>query len=332
MIRTVSLQLGLALALLLLVEGAVRVTVPEITPVGTDKGLFADSVYADTPGPRPGASGLSNGARFSAMDAAGYGFWRYAGGHDPSRRSWLLLGDSVTMGIGVHPDSTFAGRLAHGLPEINVLNPSMLGYSGRDYAAIGRVLVPETGSPPFELSRVFVFWCLNDIYSSAGPLPDPDQTVRDVGGSFLSFARRHLHIYQFLKATLFDRPRRYWEYDSRLYRGELVGRAAGDLGTIAALASERRIEVTVVLLPYEYQLRQGGGDGLWGPQKRMSTRLRSIGIVPLDPSRYLLDRVDDPADLFLYGDGIHFSSRGHDLISRFLREGLSGRSAAGSPG
>lgn len=320
MIRTLALQLALALALLFLVEAGVRVSIPEITPVGTDKGLFADSVYAGAPGLRPGASGLSNGARFSAMDVAGYGFWRYAGGHDPSRRSWLLLGDSVTMGLGVHPDSTFAGRLAHGPPQINVLNPSMPGHSGGDYVAIARALVPESGKPPVDLSRILVLWCLNDIYSSAGPLPDPDQAVRDAGGSFLSFARRHLRVYQFLKNTLFDRPRRYWEYDSRLYRDELVGRAAGDLATIAALGSERGVEVTVVLLPYEYQLRQGRAEGIRRPQERMSARLRSIGITPLDPSAYLLQRVDDPADLFLYGDGIHFSSRGHELIYRFLRE------------
>ena len=320
MIRTLSLQLALALALLFVVEAAVRISIPEITPVGTDRELFADSVYAGAPGPRPGASGLSNGARFAAMEVAGYGFWRYAGGHDPSRRSWLLLGDSVTMGMGVHPDSTFAGRLAAGQPEINVLNPSMPGYSGGDYVAIARTLVPRGGSPPVDLSRVLVLWCLNDIYSSAGPVPDPDQTVRDVGGSFLSFARRHLRVYQFLKNALFDRPRRYWEYDSRLYRDELVSRAAADLGLIAALGSQRRVEVTVVLLPYEYQLRQGRGEGIWRPQERMSARLRAIGIAPLDPSAYLLERVDDPADLFLYGDGIHFSSRGHELISRFLGE------------
>lgn len=320
MVRTLSLQLVLALGVLFLVETAVRVAIPEITPQGTDGGLFADSVYADTPGPRAGASGLSNGARFSAVDVAGYGFWRYAGGHDPSRRSWLLLGDSVTMGIGVHPDSTFAGRLAREVPGINVLNPSMPGYSGRDYVAVARALIPARGTSPVDLSRVLVLWCLNDIYSSAGPLADPDQTVRDVGGSFLSFARRHLHVYQFLKATLFDRPRRYWEYDSPLYRDELVGRAAGDIAAIAALGSERGIEVTVVLLPYEYQLRQSRGEGIRRPQEQMSTHLEPFGIIPLDPSSYLLDRVEDPAELFLYGDGIHFSSRGHELISRFLME------------
>ena len=320
MIRVLALQVVLALGVLFLVEAAVRVAIPEITPQGTDSGLFADSVYADTPGPRPGASGLSNGARFSAVEVAGYGFWRYAGGHDPSLGAWLLLGDSVTMGLGVDPDSTFAGRLAREVPGINVLNPSMPGYSGRDYVAVARALMPGSGGSPVDLSRVVVLWCLNDIYSSAGPLADPDQTVRDVGGSFLSFARRHLHVYQFLKNALFDRPRRYWEYDSRLYRDELVTRAAGDIGTIAALGTDRRIEVRVVLLPYEYQLRQSRDEGIWRPQEQMSARLRSIGIAPLDPSRYLLDRVGDPAELFLYGDGIHFSSRGHELISRFLME------------
>ena len=196
------------------------------------------------------------------------------------------LGDD---GHRVHPDSTFAGRWR--------------------------------GTCQVDLSRILVLWCLNDIYSSAGPLPDPDQTVRDMGGSFLSLARRHLHVYQFLKATLFDRPRRYWEYDSRLYREELlVSHSAGDIAAIAALGSERRIEVTVVLLPYEYQLRQGRGDDIWLPQERMSARLRATGIIPLDPSPYLLDRVKDPAELFLYGDGDPLLVEGHELISRFLRE------------
>ncbi|QXD14236.1 SGNH/GDSL hydrolase family protein [Rhodocaloribacter litoris] len=307
-LRILTINLAVLLLLLAAVEGAVRLAVPEVRPNGTDRRLLADSVYGATPGLRPHAEGTSNGARFRVN---GQGFWHYTAGIAPGRPGWLLLGDSVTMGPGVDPDSTFAGRLAARLDTLNVLNPSLIGYDVHDYGAVLRTLLARDD---LNLHRVTVFWCLNDAYAPA--TTDPNAGVRRLAGPVLTFLRRHVRTYAWLKAHLADRPRTYFEHDRRLYDGPALEAALAGLDTLHRLADTRGLRLEIVLLPYEYQLRRAGEPGLFHPQDVLKKHLRDIPVY--DAAPFLLAHTRKPETLYLYGDGIHFSERGHALLARFL--------------
>lgn len=315
--RLLLINLLVTLGLLAVVEGGVRLFVPGITPTGTDARLVADSVYGAVPGLRPGAVGTSNGARF-AVDR--HGFWRYAAAADTSRPAWLFLGDSVTMGIGVDPDATFAGLAAARSPAWSVLNPSLIGYSSRDYRVLLDHLTRSGG--PFRVERATIFWCLNDVYAAAPGLGEPGRVVRRVGGPALAFLRRSSYTYHWLKDAFFDRPLAYLEHDRRLYEGPPLEGALEDLRAMARLADERGVRLEVVLLPYAAQLRRGAPPEALAPQTLLRDALAEIGLPTHDPLPYLLAHAARPEVLYLYGDGIHFSAEGHAVVARFLAERL----------
>ena len=303
--------------LILLLELVVRLTVPEIRPAVTEAGLFADSVFAESPGPRPGASGESMGARFSVDQR---GFWEYpaAAGTDDA---WLFLGDSVTMGIGVEPDSTFAGRVA-AASNADVLNPSVPGFGASDYV---RVLETVLARPDIAIGRISVFWCLNDAYHSQGTLSSPGG-IRTLAPAVMGFVYRHLRAYQWLKAQLFDRPKTYFEFDRSLYQGDSLyfEQAAREIGRLRDLADARDVDLDFVLIPYEFQFR--GGDDL--PQRRLRTLLDTLEIPFIDlylqwagPDGTRSGR--DARELYLYGDGIHLSPLGHALAAEALAAGTT---------
>lgn len=289
----------------------VRATNPEITPLGTSKGLMSDSLFGHIPGPTPGSSGLSNGARFH-VDSRG--FWQYARGVGGEKPGWLLIGDSVTMGIGVRPDSTFAGILARSLSaELELLNPSLIGYASHHYRALVRHFLQSGHRGVPEIHRITIFWSLNDAYHS-GQIDDPKGKFKKIAEPLLRFMRRYMYTYQWVKASFVDRPKRYYEHDTRLYSGESLDRAISDLSEIAALCDLHDILCDVVLLPYEYQLREPDVR----PQRTLEARMADLSLRVHDPFRWILSRTDDPSSLFLYGDGIHFSDVGHRLIAEYV--------------
>jgi hypothetical protein len=300
--------LGL-LTLLVVVELSIRVVFPEIIPRGTDRRLFADSIYGDAPGLQVGGSGLSDGQEFEVDED---GFWRYADVRADSLPAWLFLGDSVTMGIGVPPDSTFAGRIAAAIDTVRLLNPSMIGYAARHYEDVTQAL---SGAVP-SLRRVVLFWCLNDVYDAS--LADPGQALRSAVAPILTFLRRHVRTYEWIKAVAADRPRVYYSHDAALYVRGLPESSVRELKAIAAGAEAAGARLDVVVMPYEYQVRRMGEDSVLGPQRAVAAVGDSLGISVHDPSHFLTAQNAESSDLYLFGDGIHLSNRGHRLLAEYL--------------
>jgi lysophospholipase L1-like esterase len=328
--RVVAVNVAVALGLLGLLEGAVRLLLPAVGPAATDAALVADRVFADatgaSPGLRPGAEGESHGVRLR-VDARG--FLRYAGndGLPDSTAAWLLLGDSVAMGLGVPPDSSLAGRLALAADSLRVLNPSLLGYAAADYA---RVLDALLADPALRLARVTVLWCLNDVYPEA-PVGEPGHGLRTAAGGLVAALNRHSRLYRALKAAALDRPLAFYRFDRRFYAPHAAPPppdAAADtalaphlpaaLDRLAAMRDRCAawgIPFAVAVVPYEAQLRPpapGTVEGERLPQRVLLDGLRARGIPALDLAPALEAAAQgDPAALYLWSDGIHLSARGH---------------------
>jgi hypothetical protein len=325
-----------------LFELIVRILVPSIQPQGTDRALYAENRFGESHGLRPNSSGRSNGA---AVHADWNGFRVTSISPDTTGPGWLLLGDSVTLGIGVEADSTFSGILQSRFPPVNVLNPSMIGWDVRDYARVFRHFVVEDRDR-HRIERVLLFWCLNDLYRGGEAVKMPGGRIRARAGKAFGALRSHSRFYYFLKTLLFDRARDYYLFDSRLYTedstgvADAIGRLAELRGSCMSLHRWRQrgpdapakrltpnrnfrdgIAFTVVLLPYEYQLRdhESGRDE---PQRIMGAELKSRGIEVLDPLPYLRASGMDSKKLYLYGDGIHLSAAGHRMMADFLWQRL----------
>ncbi|WP_420456949.1 SGNH/GDSL hydrolase family protein [Rubrivirga sp.] len=317
-----AVNVAVGLALLLALEGAVRLLRPDIAAAGTDAALLLDRAFVDadgeTTGLRPGAVGEANGV---PVRVDGAGFHLYAGNAavPDSAGAWLWLGDSVLFGVGVAQDSTVAGRLAARQDTARVLNPAVLGWGTADYrrrldAALAAGLRPD---------RVTLLWCLNDADparpAGAGDVPRPED-VRRRGKMWLNV---HSRLYRFAKDLALDRPARYFAHDGALYeplavsasaRPEApVDRALAPLWALVDTLGARGIPLDVAVAPYEPQLRPGGSRA---PQAALVARLRARGVPTLDLfDAFAQAAGDDPAALYLWSDGIHFSARGHAVAA-----------------
>ncbi len=232
----------------------------------------------------------------------------------------------LTMGIGVAPDSTFAGRLSALCPAWRILNPSWVGYSSADYLNITRALL-STESPArstvSSIRRVTIFWTLNDVYSHCDVGVPPGQVLRANGFPILNWLRQHYRTYAWLKQMFFDRPKAYFEFDSQFYRRDdpRFVAALHDVSAIRDVCTKRNVELQIVLLPYEYQLRPID-SGAHLPEQLLSQMLDSLHVQWCDLTPSLRKLPGNPQSLYLYGDGIHFSKRGHREISRDVQEAL----------
>jgi hypothetical protein len=138
-IMLVFFNLAIALLFVGALEMFVRLTIPEIQELGTDASLITPNTYGPSAGLTPNCTAKCYGA---AVRTDSEGFIQYSSNDLDHGPSWLILGDSVTMGVGVNSDSTFSGLLAASLDSLKVLNPSLIGYSSRDYVNVLRVLLP----------------------------------------------------------------------------------------------------------------------------------------------------------------------------------------------
>ena len=213
------------------------------------------------------------------------GMLSYADAYDATKKSILFLGDSVTMGIGVDPDSTFVGRLSQKMDTVNVLNPSLIGYNVQDYQRILNAWVADDDRRMrYGIERVLLFWCLNDVYSDNVLINEPGSTLRSIGGWVLPWVRRNAMSYQWLKAMVTDRPAAYFQHDAAFYHEDNPALVTSlDLLTaMQALCEEKDVKLEVILLPYAYQLRDEARDAGAKPQVLMRRLLHARNIAVAD--------------------------------------------------
>lgn len=280
----------------------------------TQQSLLKNGVYYDSQGLKPNSSGLSSDV-LKYVDE--FGFWKYSSGKK-SKNKILFLGDSVTMGIGVENDSTFAGILNNSSNGLAILNTSLIGYSSHDYKNIVKKLI-EDEKNKIGINCIFIFWCLNDVYSNL-PVSDSPEIVND---SFINkiiiFLRNNSYFYHLLKSIVSDRPKAYYFYDKTFYniQNTHFKQSIDDLIEIDRIANEYNLSIELFLLPYEYQLRDNGYELRNSPQRLLSKNLKNTKIKVRDCSTFF-NIVDDLGEYYLYGDGIHFSYRGHKAMAEYI--------------
>ncbi len=298
-------------------ELTTRYFFPQIQLQGTTKNLFVDNAYFCSSGLTPGSCGFSNGV---SVKISPFGFRECSTKIDTSQISWLILGDSVTFGIGVEADSTVAGRLQSSLRSLNILNPATLGYAIQDYENLVNHFIFKQNNK-FRIAKILLFWCLNDIYLVVPDWETPGGSWRYLLGDVLKFIRCHSRFYMLCKTTFFDRPKSYYLFDEKFYetnRPEFRN-AIQKINTISEICHSQKIDFAVVLLPYEFQFRKIGSIRDQ-PQMVMKRELSKLGIKCLDPLHYLCAQGIASKKMYLFGDGIHLSKAGHKAIAEFLNK------------
>jgi hypothetical protein len=288
-------------------------------------------VYGPTVGHAPNARARSFEASvFTDADGFRVPGPRAAGGGRPAV---LVMGDSVAFGAGVEEPLTFVGRLRAAHPSREFLNAAVIGYTVRDYENVARHLLPRHP----EVQEALLVFCLNDLTDSSAALireslervdrpanlVDRARNVRLLG-SFNATLRSHSKLYLWVKNALTDTPQRYFRADLALYdvSDERLAELLAPLERLWGQLERAGVPLTVVLVPYEAQLRLQGDDVL-RPQRRLSAFFDARGISYVDLTAPLARAGADGTELYLPGDAMHLCAAGHRAVFELLHPRLA---------
>lgn len=240
------------------------------------------------------------------------------------QRAILLLGDSVTFGVGVPEEKTFAGLLRSSDQSSAVYNAAVNGFSLPDYL---RTAERALSDHP-EIDEVILFYCLNDFReigqseekpASASGLAGVKRMIASAFAGMNEFLGPRSKLYVLITGLTTDPSRRYFEWDLSLMDAA-SGRSKEILEPIAKiheLVKQRNGRFAVFLNPYEFQMRQEGGD--FSPQDRIIEYLRAKDIRYID-TRDAFRQLPRPSSAFLFADPMHLSESGHRVVYDQLTE------------
>lgn len=314
-----------SLLLLLACEAAVRVAFPALNFLGLDRGMFA---------PVAGGAGFGNSPRFSGkafgvevkIDADGFRVGRTQLRPEPAAGGTVaFVGDSVTFGVGVKDENTFVALFAAAHPDLRVVNAAVIGYGLEDYVVALRLLLEQPG---LNVRHVFLGICLNDvspsgkvsILAATGAKPADAEAKESLLSRINAYLRERSKLYLLLKAALMDTSRNYFVADLARYKDpEALERELAHLDTVSRMLASRGVGLTVVLFPYEYQLRGQNAPDIWEPQRLIAARLERAGIPYLDVAgEFARDTARHgrrSGEYFLFNDPMHLSPVGHQVVA-----------------
>lgn len=298
--------------LIFISEWIIGLLYPEIQVQATSKNIIQSNRYFSSAGLLPNSTGLTNG---NTITVDSFGSRKTAHIFDSSLPTDLYFGDSVTMGLGVEDDSTFSAIVQSQFPDRNILNFGLVGYDIDDYKNLTTHFISLKDS--LSINKVILFWCLNDIYDSSIDQFSPSKPVtNELLNQTISIIRSNSKLYAFLKANFVDRPKSYFQFDVRFYSNEnyRYHEILKELLSIRDRFQAAGIQFQIFLLPYEFQIRS---NNLF-PQVEMSNTLNEQGLLAKIIVRNFINSSFSSGQLYLYGDGIHFSNSGHRLVADIL--------------
>lgn len=311
-------SLSFCVICILLLEVCTRFLRPDINFQDTERSLLREKVFGETEGWQPNASGISFGKRATIDE---FGFRKLVSPAKPVA-SWLILGDSVTFGVGVADEEIYVQLLQNDLPTVKLWNTAMIGYNIKDYRNVLQHFMVASQDKQ-DIKRVILFFCLNDV--DLGQRLEKDQAPNlgtpGFAAQIMSYLRRHSKFYMLAKNAMSDRSRVYFLNDLQLYEedGKDFKLATNMLSEMQTFLQARGVDLTIVIPPYEYQLRTKDEKHL-SPQKLLTAYFKEKGIAYIDAYEYFARSGGDVSQNFLYADFAHFSPQGHRLMYNLLKD------------
>lgn len=307
-LKVILVNLMVLFALLALFELSARLFVKNLRTQGTDYTLFDADVYGHSTGLSKQAMGKSFGKTASTDN---YRFRQTGNKKKTKTNSKLYIGDSVTFGVGMEDNQTFTS-LHESLGDQNIYNPSVLGWTIVDY---GNALQDVLAYPEFQFESVTLFFCLNDI--SVNVTNKTMASHSSPIGFIFEFLKRNSYAYVYTKHLFFDRSKHYFEHDALEYEDpSKIERLELEIKHIKNITSSHNVNLQVVLLPYEFQLRKQANASIFKPQQIVKSILNKHNIAYHDAAVIL--SAPTSTDLYLKADGIHFSAKGHQILAQWL--------------
>jgi len=279
----------------------------EINLQYTSAGLYKEQFYsAKTDGWLPNAEGSSCGkpVKINSLGLRGPEI-----NLNTNKKKILLLGDSVLFGIALNEEETIPAILRNKL-DACIINTAVIGYATQHYIDVLHYWIRK-----IKLNRVVLFFCLNDIDNRANVVNK--STYLNLSDFILTQLRSRSKFYMLMKNSTSDRSKVYFLLSHQAYKADDADFISGmkDVMAMRAMCDAEDIQFDVIILPFEYQLKHRGQEGIWTPQELMADffQQNKIDYLKIDFPDFEGDALKK---LYLYADGIHFSALGNRLIAK----------------
>lgn len=248
--------------------------------------------------------------------------------YDNTKNSILILGDSVTYGVGVKEKDTFVGILRNRLLKNNFYNTAIFGHNIESYLYI---LKKNNKKFSKEINQIVIFLCLNDIVSYQGAVFQEKSKEKNKNNNFQKnilnntfalklnvFLREKSGLFVLFKSLLTDPVERHYNYMRALYESEKnLIKFKNTISEISNFAKKNNINYKYVLLPYAHQIINNCEKEFLKPQEIIKEIFDSENLFLNDYTNNFC-KISNNKDLFLKYDPVHLSKYGHKYVSDLL--------------
>ncbi|MBU0683826.1 MAG: hypothetical protein KJ864_06020 [Candidatus Omnitrophica bacterium] len=311
----------------------------DIPFLGNSRALFVKNAYGDSIGNAAKIEAVSFGTKVYT-DINGFRVPIDFEGIRKPGRAILFLGDSVAFGPGTREEDTFVGLARKEFLTMNIYNSAVIGYDTRDYKNVMEHFIPQHE----EVERIYLIFCLNDICHRSAELIDnaigalkqesgqANKMICSLGANrFIQKINQYLRsrskLYLALRHILTDPSALSWEADRLLYESDNEENFMKTMRAIIYIndaAKIKKIPFTVIIAPYEFQLRDNfKGNHL--PQEKLVSFFKKEGINYINALDYFKGRGIKSKEIFLTSDPMHFSPKGHKIMHEIICEDYSGQ-------
>lgn len=244
--------------------------------------------------------------------------------------SIIFFGDSVAFGNGVEEQKTFIGLLRENYKNLNLYNLSLPGYQIKDHLKnfkyinqfhkVKKVIYVLTLNDIDILSNLEVFKENNE--NKKNDLNFIDYLKKNYFFYKLNvFLRNKSYLYAYFKGIITDPSKRWFSYDYNLYKNDkLLNNFEHFIDSFLIQTTIKKIEFTVIILPYEFQTRNGNCNyDLLIPQNKIKKILQKKMIKFYDFTNKFCEQLD-VKELYYKFDPMHLSEKGHFLVYNYLNE------------
>ena len=244
--------------------------------------------------------------------------------YDNGKNSILILGDSVTYGVGVKEKDSFIGILRNKLVENNLYNTAIFGHNVDSYLYI---LEKNNKKLENEIAQVVIFLCLNDIVPYQGTIFKKKNKNNNFQRNIYEypfamrinfFLRERSALFVLFKSLFTNPVERHYNYMKVLYDNEKnLIKFKNTISKISNFAKKNNIKYKFVLLPYAHQVINNCEKEFLKPQEIIKETFDKENLL-LNDYTYDFCRISNNKDLFLKYDPVHLSKYGHKYVSDLL--------------
>tara|TARA_E500000178_G_scaffold286586_1_gene288437 strand:+ start:491 stop:1477 length:987 start_codon:yes stop_codon:yes gene_type:complete len=239
------------------------------------------------------------------------------------KKTTLVLGDSITFGVGVEEKNTFIGILRNNSRANNLYNAAIFGHNIESYLYI---LKKNHEKFKDEINQVLIFLCLNDVVPYQGTIFENKKDLNKnkfqkniIENKFALklniFLRERSVLFVLLKGIFTNPIKRHYDYMRALYDNEKnLVKLEKDVNEITNFLIKNNLNYKYVLLPYAHQIKNNCQKELLKPQEMIKKIFDNQNIDIKDFTNEFCKN-DNKKDLFLKYDPVHLSRYGHKYIS-----------------